>query len=124
VQAELRAKIPSAWVLQESILSAKPRNVLPLFGTCGVLNARELEITESSDAVEIIEKLRSKEWSAVEVTTAFCKRAAVAQQLVNCLMDIDFEGGIRRARELDEYLARTGEVVGPLHGLPVSLKVG
>jgi amidase len=88
-----------------------------------LLTARELEITCVQDAVVLLEKIHSKEWSAFEVTVAFCKRAAIAQQLVNCLMDIDFEGGIRRAKELDEYLASTGKVVGPLHGLPVSLKV-
>jgi len=87
------------------------------------LTARELEITCVQDAVALLEKIHSKEWSAFEVTVAFCKRASIAQQLVNCLMDIDFEGGIRRAKELDEYLASTGKVVGPLHGLPVSIKV-
>ena len=30
---------------------------------------------------------------------------------------------MERARVLDQNLADTGEVVGPLHGLPVSLKV-
>jgi len=38
-------------------------------------------------------------------------------------MDIDFEGAISRARELDQYLAQNGKLAGPLHGLPVSLKV-
>jgi amidase len=27
-----------------------------------------------------------------------------------------------RAKELDEYYSKTGETVGPLHGLPISLK--
>lgn len=96
---------------------------MPIFRSCGILTARELEITEAEDAIAILDQIHSKTWSAVEVTVAFCKRAAIAQQLVNCLMDIDFEGGIQRARDLDEHLAATGKVVGPLHGLPVSLKV-
>ena len=29
---------------------------------------------------------------------------------------------IARAKELDEHLEKTGSVVGPLHGLPISLK--
>jgi amidase len=29
---------------------------------------------------------------------------------------------LARARELDEYLEKTGTVVGALHGLPISLK--
>ncbi|KPI38100.1 putative amidase [Cyphellophora attinorum] len=122
VQAELKAKIPSEWLLPETLLSAKPRNVLPVFRSCGILTDRELEITEAKDATSVLEQIHSRNWSAKEVTVAFCKRAAIAQQLVNCLMDIDFEGAMRRAKELDEHLAKSGSVVGPLHGLPVSLK--
>ena len=32
------------------------------------------------------------------------------------------ERALKRAKELDEHLKTTGEVVGPLHGLPMSLK--
>lgn len=94
-----------------------------MFKSCGLLTARELDITDVEDCIALLKKIHSKEWSALEVTVAFCKRAAIAQQLVNCLMDIDFDGGIKRAKELDEYLESTGKVVGPLHGLPVSFKV-
>jgi amidase len=126
VQADLKAKIPAEWLLPEAttMLSSKLRNVLPLFRSCGILTERELEITEAEDAVAILGRIHARTWSAEEVAVAFCKRAAIAQQLVNCLMDIDFEGGIRRAKQLDRHLATTGAVVGPLHGLPVSLKVG
>ena len=88
-----------------------------------MLSERELEITDAEDCTVILQKLQSKEWSACEVAVAFCKRAAIAQQLVNPLIDIDFEGGMQRAKELDEYLASTGKVVGALHGLPISFKV-
>jgi amidase len=33
-----------------------------------------------------------------------------------------FAQAIERARYLDEYLKREGKVVGPLHGLPISVK--
>ena len=122
-QAGIKAKIPKEWLLEESVLSTKPRNVLPVFKSCGMLSSRELEITDVEDAVALLEKVHAREWSAYEVTVAFCKRAAIAHQLINCLMDIDFEGGMRRAKELDEHLASTGKIVGPLHGLPVSIKV-
>ncbi len=35
---------------------------------------------------------------------------------------MSFDVGMQRARELDEYMARTGQPIGPLHGLPISLK--
>jgi len=58
----------------------------------------------------------------VEVTTAFCKRAIVAQQVTNCLTEIFVDSALERAACLDEQLKSTGKVVGPLHGLPISLK--
>lgn len=33
-----------------------------------------------------------------------------------------FDEAIKRAKDLDEHFARTGKTVGPLHGLPISLK--
>lgn len=33
-----------------------------------------------------------------------------------------FDEALVRARECDEYLAREGKPIGPLHGLPISLK--
>jgi amidase len=107
----------------DSILSAKPRNVMPVFSGCGLLTDRELEITDVEDCVALLEKLHSRQWSALEVTVAFCKRATIAQQLINPLMDMDIEGAIKRATELDDHLSKTGGLVGPLHGLPVSFKV-
>lgn len=46
------------------------------------LNKREIEITET-DAVGIVAQTTSGQWSAVEVTEAFCHRAALAHQLVS-----------------------------------------
>ncbi|KAI0651823.1 general amidase [Trametes meyenii] len=90
--------------------------------TSGLLSSRELEITDTRDVNILLGKLATSEWTAVEVTTAFYKRAIIAHQLVNCLTEIFVERALARATELDEHLKRTGNVVGPLHGLPVSLK--
>jgi amidase len=38
------------------------------------------------------------------------------------LTEIMFEDAIKRAADLDDYLAKTGTTVGPLHGLPISVK--
>jgi amidase len=35
---------------------------------------------------------------------------------VNCLTVIMFDEGIAQAKKLDEHFAKTGKVVGPLHG--------
>jgi amidase len=40
----------------------------------------------------------------------------------NNLHEIFFEQALKRAEELDAHYLKTGAIVGPLHGLPVSLK--
>ncbi|KAG8725733.1 hypothetical protein FRC11_001597, partial [Ceratobasidium sp. 423] len=60
--------------------------------------------------------------TALEVTTAFCKAAYTAQELTNCVTEVLFSQALDRAHELDAYLLETGKVVGPLHGVPVSIK--
>lgn len=46
----------------------------------------------------------------------------IAHGLVNCLNEVFFDKALESARKLDEHFARTGKPVGPLHGLPISLK--
>jgi amidase len=41
---------------------------------------------------------------------------------VNCLTEICFDEALSLARDLDIKLASTGKTVGPLHGLPISIK--
>ncbi|KAJ8481087.1 hypothetical protein ONZ45_g15432 [Pleurotus djamor] len=90
--------------------------------TCGLLSSREIDITDTVDVSLILDQLRKGEWSSVETTTAFYKRAIVAHQLTNCLTEIFVDRALRRAKELDDYLRVNGKPVGPLHGLPISLK--
>ncbi|KAG2159900.1 general amidase [Suillus bovinus] len=117
-QRQLKS-IPQEWLVTPP--SPSTLDVTGFPESCGLLNAREIEITNTLVDV-LLKKLASAEWSAVEVTTAFSKRAIVAHQLVNCLTEIFIDRALARAAELDDYLKNTGKVVGPLHGLPISLK--
>jgi len=135
---QIESAIPAAWVLPPGALSFKNSMMLP--HTTGIMTKKELKITECR-AVDLLELMRSKSYSAVEVTTAFCKRAAIAHQAVsscpcvitqpkkadpvsqtNCIAHIMFSEAIIQARELDKYLEATGNLQGPLHGLPISVK--
>lgn len=86
-----------------------------------LLTPEELAITESS-ATELKEKLGSGELTAVAVYLAYAKRAVICHQLTNCAMELFTDEGYERAKLLDQYYAENGKVVGPLHGLPISLK--
>ena len=135
------ASIPQEW-----LITPPADNVLDVTDVpakCGLLSARELEITAVGKVAILLHKIATGEWSSVEVTTAFCKRAVIAQQVVcpssfsylttsfspptpitqtNCLTEIFIDRALERAAWLDERLKSTGKVVGPLHGLPISLK--
>ncbi len=86
-RAEVAKGLPQEWRLPSSILdtisASADISVLDVPGTCGLLTAKELGITEQHDAVELIAKMAAKELSSSEVTLAFCKRAAVAHQVVS-----------------------------------------
>ncbi|GAA5983556.1 hypothetical protein JCM10908_000333 [Rhodotorula pacifica] len=117
-----RQLIPAEWTLKPELVSQAGDDVTGVAEQSGILSGRELEITEFDEVKELAEHIASKTYTAEEVAVAFSKRAAIAQQLTNCLTEIFFEDAIKRARELDEILNKTGKPVGPLHGVPVSLK--
>ncbi len=77
------ASIPLEWMIQLPPESCTNVIDVPSAGSeCGLLNIRELTITETTDIALILENLRTANWSSVEVTTAFYKRAIIAHQLV------------------------------------------
>ncbi|EPT04504.1 hypothetical protein FOMPIDRAFT_1113035 [Fomitopsis schrenkii] len=117
----LAGAIPKEW-LASSIPPPQQPNVTVFPEHCGILSVKEREITGVPDVDFLLQKVATAEWSAVEVTTAFCKRAAVAHQATNCLSEVYFDRALTRAAELDIYLKAHGKVIGPLHGLPISLK--
>jgi hypothetical protein len=82
--AERRQKqldsIPQEWLILKP--SDDRLNVISIPEECGLLSSRELEITNTLDVDALLSKLASGEWSSVEVTTAFYKRAIIAHQLV------------------------------------------
>ena len=122
-KAEQASRIPKEWILpKHSLPQANPNNVLAIPKRCGLLTQQEIHLTEDYDAASLINELRSGKLKSEDVTRAFCKRAAIAQQLTNCLTEMFFEQGIERAKELDAYLKNEGKPMGPLHGLPISLK--
>jgi amidase len=116
-----KAKIPRDWLLS-SLPSSSVLDVRSLPSTCGLLTPTELDITSNHDATSLVSLLATGRLTSVAVTTAFCKRAAIAHQLTNCLTEIFFDRALERAKDLDAHFAKTGKPIGPLHGLPVSLK--
>lgn len=122
-KAEQLSRIPKDWIFSGTGLPTDAVDLRPIASLSGILSARELAITsEAYDATTLLAKIADGTFTSVEVVTAFCKRAAVAQQVCNCLTEIMFVDAIAAAERLDEAYNRTGKTVGPLHGLPMTFK--
>jgi amidase len=106
--ADWRIKVPPGITDVSQVLLAK-------------LTDKERNIV-NCDATALVDLIRKKIYTAVDVLTAFAKVAIAAQDATNCLSEIFIDDAFIRARALDEHLEKTGETVGPLHGLPVSIK--
>ena len=115
-------KIPAEYLLPREIIDNPPTNVTDIPRTCGILTADELAITVDYDAFSLAEAIASRKLTSVDVATAFCKRAIIAHQLTCCLTQWFMDTALEQARKLDEYLATHGKTIGPLHGVPISIK--
>jgi amidase len=85
-RAQLDAQVPAEWRLSETFLASIPASGRLLEDDVvrhsGILTDAELDITEKYSATELLPKLACGDVSSLQVTTAFCKRAAIANQLV------------------------------------------
>lgn len=70
--------IPSEWKISTPLSLT---SVIDVPASSGVLSPQELKITDST-ASELVPRLAKGQLKAVDVTLAFCKRAALAHQLV------------------------------------------
>lgn len=74
-------------------------------------------------ATDIVAKIKSGELTAVEVAQAFIERIQQVNPAINAIHQFDPERILRDARAKDAA-QEAGKSLGPLHGLPISLKDG
>lgn len=115
-------KIPKELVLPDTVIDNPPLDVTQIPRQCGLLTKEELDITENYDLVALTDAIASRRLTSVQVTSAYCKRAAIAHQLTFCLTEFYMQEALEQAKQLDEHFEKTGKVVGPLHGVPISIK--
>jgi amidase len=116
--------IPKEWILPiDRFPGPSVQEVIdfPESVKCGLLTTGDIEVTSASFEV-LLSNLTKGDWTAVGVLKSFAKRAVIAHQLTNCLTEIFIDKALKRAAELDAHYERTGKPIGPLHGLPISLK--
>ncbi len=116
------AKIPPEWRLPQDVLDPAKlrRNIADEF-IDSLLDPDSKSLT-NLDAPALMAMTANGSLTAVRLTTAFCKRAAYAHQLNQNLLQIGFYKAIERAKTLDAYWETNRRPMGPLHGLPVTMK--
>ncbi|TPX34729.1 glutaminyl-tRNA synthase (glutamine-hydrolysing) [Synchytrium microbalum] len=123
VRSRRESQIPPEFRLTAAqVSSVGDYDVITFLNTKAGLSARELQITNSPSATELAKKIATQEYTSLEVTKAFCHRASLVQQLCNAVTEMFFDEAYARAKYCDDYLAKNGKTLGPLHGVPVSIK--
>src|SRR5271166_1154260 len=75
----------------------------------------------SLSATQLASAIRAKKLSSVEVVEAFLKRIDEVNPAINAVVYSLADSARQGAREADAALAR-GEIKGPLHGVPFTIK--
>src|SRR5512138_621425 len=75
----------------------------------------------SFSATEMAEQIRRRSFSPVELVQAHYGRIRRHNALLNAFVDLDEERALKQAR-LAESAVMGGQSLGPLHGVPVSIK--
>ncbi len=74
-----------------------------------------------SSASELAEAIRSGELSSVEVLEAYLEQIERHNSTLNAIVTLDADGAMAHARAADKATA-IGELWGPLHGVPITIK--
>ena len=73
------------------------------------------------DATSIAGAIQNKQITSKEVVSTYIAHILKTNPNINAMVEDRFEAALYEANELDQMLAR-GEVIGPLHGVPISVK--
>ena len=73
-------------------------------------------------AVQLVEKLRSSELSSRAVLLAFIRQTLRVHNRCNILSEPNFINALQHSATLDALQKQKSSTLGPLHGLPISLK--
>lgn len=75
----------------------------------------------AKSASELVQLIRKKELSSTEVTQAFLERIHQVNSELNAVVQLDEASALKAAKHADDTLQSKGEL-GPLHGLPITIK--
>lgn len=104
--------------------AAEPPAASPERGVTGRLEAAtsaQDKAILSLSASDLARRIRDRQLTSLQVVQAFAGQVARYNATYNAIVLLDLDTALARAREADEALAR-GELWGPLHGVPITVK--
>ena len=122
---------------KEEKITISRRNLLEALGT-GIIATGVIGCTSREDATlayddeltpelyhssvkALASAIRTGEVSSVEVVQAFLDRIETVNEMINAVVILAGDEALDAAREADAQLSR-GELTGPLHGVPMTIK--
>jgi amidase len=126
----LRDPFGHVWLLHQRIEALSPeenqRRRDALFADLAAAGrtprpSRKEAAMSTAPAIELARRIREKEISSLEMTQYFIERIERLDPAINAVVVRDFERAVDAARRADAALAR-GDVLGPLHGVPMTIK--
>ena len=70
---------------------------------------------------ELIKLIQKKEVSSVEILDSLLKRINDKNPQINAVVALDADRALEKAKKADE-LTKQGKSLGPLHGIPMTIK--
>ncbi len=107
---------PNAGAQAASPASAQLHNADPTVPNRG--NAPEMAFWS---AAQLAQAIREKKIACVELLDAYLARVDRHNPRLNAIVELDAAGARKRAKAADDALMR-GDIIGPLHGIPVTIK--
>lgn len=86
-----------------------------------LLTTEEVVLTQLPPE-ELVASLAAGKYTSTAAVIAYLRRAGLAQALTNCITELLPERAKARSEFLDQYYKEHGKPIGPLHGLPISVK--
>jgi len=85
------------------------------------LTRRTMDSITFATIAEITENIRNRKISPVEIVEAHCRRIQTLQPRLNAFAHVDFENARSLARAAETAIS-SGTSIGPLHGVPLTVK--
>lgn len=70
---------------------------------------------------ELLQKLEKGELTSLQIVQTYLKRAKAVNGHINAIVEWNINAE-EEAKQIDEYYKENGKLIGPLHGIPMTIK--